>query len=326
MDSNLTYVRRGFFIEHPRKQTILKNNISRYVLAIIYSCIASILVHIRLRKKRVLKYKVCVCGIFKNEARFLKEWLDYHIVVGVDHFYLYNNNSTDDYKTVLQPYIAKGMIDLIDWPQPHAQMAAYKDCYEKHKNDTQWIGFIDLDEFICPLHAFSISEWLTPYLKYPSVAIYWKQFGSNGLLEHDDSKLVIEQYTSCWDKLSSYTKVFCNTNFHFEHFTTMHAINAVCKGVSIPPVNEYRKFICFGVNRIPWRSYYTIQLNHYWNKAYDIFYTNKVLRSDAHYNYDNGPIRMQLLYPHESRCVTKDHTIHRFLLAVKMLSLDNTHL
>lgn len=38
--------------------------------------------------------------MFYNEAKFLKEWLDYHLVIGVGHFYLYNNNSTDDYMPV----------------------------------------------------------------------------------------------------------------------------------------------------------------------------------------------------------------------------------
>lgn len=49
------------------------------------------------RDKRKLKYRISLCLIFNNEAPFLKEWLDYHIVVGIDHFYLYNNNSTDNY-------------------------------------------------------------------------------------------------------------------------------------------------------------------------------------------------------------------------------------
>ena len=65
--------------------------------------------------KRKLKYRVSLCLIFKNEAPFLKEWLDYHLTVGVEHFYLYNNSSDDDFKRVLEPYIKKGTVALIDW-------------------------------------------------------------------------------------------------------------------------------------------------------------------------------------------------------------------
>ena len=55
--------------------------------------------------KRKMKYQVSLCLIFKNEAPFLKEWLDYHLTIGVSHFYLYNNNSDDNYLDVIKPYI-----------------------------------------------------------------------------------------------------------------------------------------------------------------------------------------------------------------------------
>lgn len=71
--------------------------------------------------KRNLKYRISLCLIFKNEAPFLKEWLDYHLTVGIDHFYLYNNNSDDNFKDILQPYIEKGLVTLVDWPYEHSQ-------------------------------------------------------------------------------------------------------------------------------------------------------------------------------------------------------------
>ena len=36
------------------------------------------------------KHQLSICAIFKNEAKFLKEWIEYHRLVGVDHFYLYD--------------------------------------------------------------------------------------------------------------------------------------------------------------------------------------------------------------------------------------------
>ncbi|WP_369598480.1 glycosyltransferase family 2 protein, partial [uncultured Muribaculum sp.] len=53
------------------------------------------LIH-RLRStKHEFRHKVSLCLIFKDEEPYLKEWIDYHILIGVDHFYLYNNNSSD---------------------------------------------------------------------------------------------------------------------------------------------------------------------------------------------------------------------------------------
>ena len=42
-------------------------------------------------------YNVSACAIFQNEAPYLKEWIEYHRLIGVEHFYLYNNGSTDNY-------------------------------------------------------------------------------------------------------------------------------------------------------------------------------------------------------------------------------------
>ena len=47
-------------------------------------------VHVKPQDK---KYNVAVCAIFKNEAPYLKEWIEFNHLVGVEHFYLYNNNS-----------------------------------------------------------------------------------------------------------------------------------------------------------------------------------------------------------------------------------------
>src|SRR5436190_22744853 len=65
------------------------------------------------------QYNLAVCAMFQNEARFLKEWLEFNILIGVEHFYLYNNYSTDNYLEILQPYIDAGIVDCIGWPYSH---------------------------------------------------------------------------------------------------------------------------------------------------------------------------------------------------------------
>src|SRR5271165_4385432 len=69
-------------------------------------------------KNKSYPYDLAICAIFQNEAPYLKEWIEFHKLVGVQHFYLYNNLSTDDYITVLAPYIDTKEVDLVDWPYP----------------------------------------------------------------------------------------------------------------------------------------------------------------------------------------------------------------
>ena len=51
------------------------------------------------------KYNVAICAIFKNEGPYLKEWLEFNHLIGIEHFFMYNNNSEDNYLELLNPYI-----------------------------------------------------------------------------------------------------------------------------------------------------------------------------------------------------------------------------
>lgn len=313
---------RRYFIQSYKKSYI-KESI-RWFLTPFHATLAIIIVSFKIKKKRETKYDVSICGLFKNEGRFLKEWIDYHIVAGVDHFYMYNNNSNDNYLEILDPYIKNGIVDLIEWPQKFPQMPAYKDCYAKFASETKWLGYIDIDEFVCPKYSFTIKDWLKKYSKYPSVLMYWKSFGTGGNLNHDNNKFVIEQYTQSLEKLMDMGKIFINTSFKFSSFKSPHIIFATIYilglKIYIPPINEYKKFVCFGLHRIPlFNSSYSIQVNHYWSKALEIFIYNKTVRSDV-FSKDNEEIdKLSLLNPHEKKCTSKDYVIHRYLLDLRAL-------
>ena len=147
------------------------------------------------------KYNISICAIFRNEAKFLKEWIEFHKIIGVEHFYLYNNFSDDNYQEVLKPYILANEVELIEWPVKQGQMKAYQDCLNRFKDETKWIGFIDLDEFIVPINTHNLYEELKPFEgKYPSVLIYWKMFGTSGLMGRDKGSLIIEDFVVGWRK------------------------------------------------------------------------------------------------------------------------------
>lgn len=43
------------------------------------------------------KYYLALVSFFRNEARFLKEWIEFYRMIGVEHFYLYNHLSDDNF-------------------------------------------------------------------------------------------------------------------------------------------------------------------------------------------------------------------------------------
>lgn len=132
------------------------------------------------------KHKLSVCALFNNEAAYLKEWLEYHQMVGVDHFYLYDNGSTDRPRQVLMPYIIKGLVTLVNWPDRvvsrdsemvdhwvlSTQLPAYENAIKYYAvNDSEWLLFLDVDEFIVPVNAGSVNEVLANYSEYPGLEL-----------------------------------------------------------------------------------------------------------------------------------------------------------
>ena len=163
------------------------------------------------------QYKVSIGAIFKNEALYLKEWIEFHRIVGVEHFYLYNNNSDDNYREVLEPYIKRNIVTLVDWPKNQAQIEAYKDCIHKYAKETRWMGFVDIDEFVVPRKTDNIYDFLQAFEnKYGAVKLYWRMYGTSGHMARDVKGLVTEDFTVCWSKYYDVGKCFYNTAFGFD--------------------------------------------------------------------------------------------------------------
>ncbi|MCM1441472.1 MAG: glycosyltransferase family 92 protein [Roseburia sp.] len=135
----------------------------------------------RLRRDHTVpKHYLAVCAIAKNEGPYFKEWIDWHLSKGVEKFYIYDNESTDCTREVLQPYIESGVVEYHYFPGNHVQLASYDDCLKLHRFDTRWIAFIDLDEFIVPIKDLSISDFLKAFDDRPAVEINWLIYGSGG--------------------------------------------------------------------------------------------------------------------------------------------------
>lgn len=126
------------------------------------------------------EYYLTVCAIAKDEGPYFKEWIEWHRKKGVAKFYIYDNESKDDTRKILTPYIETGIVEYHYFPGYRKQLAAYDDCIALHRFDSRWIAFIDLDEFIVPLKDKSIPEFLKRLEDRPNVEINWLVYGSGG--------------------------------------------------------------------------------------------------------------------------------------------------
>ncbi len=153
------------------------------------------------------KYKFSICAVFKNERKFLKEWIEYHCLVGVDHFYLYNLGSEDRFSDLLQPYIKKKLVTLIHWPCMDcediedktwmwalgSQISAYENAIKiKAIHETTWLVVMDINEFLVPLTTNKITDLLEKYKEYPGVTIQTGFFDASKVNALPPRKLVVE--------------------------------------------------------------------------------------------------------------------------------------
>jgi len=111
-------------------------------------------------------HEVSVVAIFRNEHRYIVQWVDYHLKVGVSHLYLYDNGG--DHWPLLEPF--SDHITYVKWtdeiaaehytdhPKLTRQTKAYTHCIDHFRHETEWLQLLDLDEFLVPLHRASLTE------------------------------------------------------------------------------------------------------------------------------------------------------------------------
>lgn len=93
--------------------------------------------------------KVNICSIVKDEGPYISEFIEYYLLKGVTHFFIYNHGSRDKTLTILKGYEKLGIVTVIDWsrvPVP-AQRKAYEHCIMINRKTSDWLGFFDCDEF-----------------------------------------------------------------------------------------------------------------------------------------------------------------------------------
>lgn len=141
------------------------------------------------------RYYLAVCAIAKNEGPYFQEWIEWHRKMGVEKFYIYDNESADGTKEVLAPYIESGVVEYTFFPGQKRQLAAYDDCFERHRTEARWIAVIDLDEFIVPVKDETIPAFLHRMEAFSSVEINWLVYGSGGAKKREAGG-VMERFRS----------------------------------------------------------------------------------------------------------------------------------
>ena len=114
---------------------------------------------------------LAICTKIRNQAWAVNEWLAYHKLLGVEHVRIVEDNSTDNFYDVIEPW----------WPFASAQRAkpgayGWKLCWDQLSPHYTWIAFIDMDEYLTPLREGCLHEVLKDYEQFGGLVVAYSLY------------------------------------------------------------------------------------------------------------------------------------------------------
>lgn len=222
-------------------------------------------------------------AIFKNECHILEEWLEHYISQGVDHFYLIDNGSDDQYERVLEKY--KNHITLFKDDTQGIQPKLYWKYMEPQFKNTHWVLVCDLDEFVWGVN-YKLSDILKNIKdeKIGQIQIPWERFGSSGHIYQPknviNSFLMRKEYNGDTSPMKCIGRASCINTIYVHDFGLNEGFYTVDSKFDKKDPKEYFKLTERYINS----SY--IRCAHYQVQSYDFFMNNKAKRGKVNNEMD----------------------------------------
>lgn len=252
-----------------------------------------------------------LCCIVKDEDPFLKEWVAYHSLLGVEHFYIYDNMSHKPVREALGSFADSSRITIRRVPGNAMQLPVYKDCLDSFRHASRWIGFIDLDEFALPLNSNDLRVTLAEFEPYAAIAVTWHLFNSAGHITRPQLP-VTEAYTEAFAGQTSYhLKCFVDpmrTVAAFNPHSFQYETGEMC-------VNEDH-YPCPPAKQDSFAKGRKIRINHYFTRSQQDF-AEKIARGRATNDDAESWYQWVMFYDSLAKPCVTDTLIQKFLPSLK---------
>jgi hypothetical protein len=229
-------------------------------------------------------YELSICAIFRDEAKYLPEWIEFHRKQGVEHFYLYDNLSVDEPESYLRSYIKKNIVSLISWPYESVglqdwnplQCKAYEHCVNSARTESKWIAFLDTDEFLFCLDGTKLPKFLRKFKEHGALSVNWVMYGTSNTTLQENEKITeqlvyrAELNTPRNIHVKSIVQTQYIVGFVNPHYPLLH------EGKQQVTENQQPFYGPFS----PYISVEQIRINHYWSRDLDFFYNEKIPRGE----------------------------------------------
>jgi GR25 family glycosyltransferase involved in LPS biosynthesis/predicted O-methyltransferase YrrM len=244
----------------------------------------------------IKKDNLSIMAIFKNETMNLRVWIEHYLWQGVEHFYLIDNDSTDNPLDILQEYIDKGIITYYFKPEKHQQSQHYRCVFDSEniKEKTNWLCICDLDEFFFGTEK-KLIDTLIDFNNYDVIYTNSFFYGSDNLIDHptDIRTAIVHRQEDMKNGIKYIFKTSCiNDSSEIWIHWLVHP-GSLQKKILTTETTDNKK----------------IRLNHYHIQSFEYFKNIKMTRGDADIQQHENSRNLEYFEHYRKISTIKDDTL-----------------
>ena len=180
-----------------------------------------------------MKPSVGIVAIARFEDLYINEWIQYHLGLGFNHIYVYDNSYDGEkpLSEIISPMYMDRTTIVPAHNKPAFQKQAYESGYATFGKLHDYLLFIDIDEFFTLIRHKDICEYVE-FLEekcpgFQDARFHWEMYDDNGVVERDMSIPVHEFFThksqtrmGIWH--DNVTKCMLKTGIQGIYFPSVH--------------------------------------------------------------------------------------------------------
>lgn len=226
---------------------------------------------------------IAIFTCFKNEAHILDEWISHYKKRGIEHIYMINDYSNDNFLHIVQKYIDDGFITIFNSDIQTKKTGKQILLYNKYFKDIikslkyKWCFILDMDEFLYSPNEINLNKVIEKYNDYSQLHIGMHNFGSSNFIKQPDNVVQNFVYRSKYDESKSF--ITFKSGFKSSKFIELdihgHKVNG--KSLFIKQYNDNSDLI----------------INHYSIQSLEIFKNRKLIIGDVNNYYNSNQMSMK---------------------------------
>ena len=205
-------------------------------------------INTKISKYPSFENEIIMSTIVKSEDKYILQWIQYHIHLGVQRIIIYDNSQDNTLHSILNKYMNDGIVILINWQYPYMLKISGisgQTTQQNHSiyafNTSDYIGLFDIDEYINIQEPYSnIRTLLEDFVKLTNINInmiggfqFLNKFFYNPDRLPDDNNNFLKIYTCDNIMMSGHEK-----NFVIPRNVKTFSVHMITNGLPIVKINH----------------------------------------------------------------------------------------